>query len=483
MGDHGWRDSSSVDQQKLTLRALQSGADWKVTTTLNAVNLNQETAGFITGLDAYKNKDIAKTNPNPEAYRDAWVARIDSRIEKSFGDNLLTITPFAITQRMIFIQHFLPDQSTEKNGQDSGGVMARYDFGPAAMRWSVGADMQYADGKLKEIQSRASFGGPASNPTFPKGIHYDYEVATWMLAAYGELNWEFAQNWRLLGGVRFENHNYDYSTNKAPGVYGRYRVAPSRSDEYDLVTPKLGVIYSGFDWGSVYANYARGERAPQASDQYRLQNLQTIDRLKVETLDSLEVGARGVLAGVTYDVAAYTMKKENFFFRDADGLNVPDGKTDHVGIEAALSGELGEFAGGRFEWNGNVAWSDQTYAFNRSVLASLTEVIVDGNQIDTAPEWLADAGLGWRSDKFFVGLSAEYVGEYFEDAANLHPYPGHLIAHLRGSWNFSDHLQAYAIIRNITDQRYADRADYASGTDRYFPGEPVNLTLGVRVRG
>jgi outer membrane receptor protein involved in Fe transport len=481
MGDHGWRDSSSVDQQKLTLRRLAQGDDWRATTTFTGVNLNQETAGFIQGTDAYKDENIATTNPNPEAYRDAWSARANLHFEKDFGDDMLSITPFLIAQRMTFIQHFLPDQSTEKNGQDSYGIMTRYDVGPRAFRWSLGVDVQAANGYLKEIQSRASFGGPVNNPTFPQGIHYDYDIQTVMLAAYAELNWEFATNWKLLTGVRAESHSYDYTTNKAPGTTGRFRVAPSRTDDFDLVTPKIGAVYTGIENAQLYANYARGERAPQASDQYRLQNLQAIQTLKVETLDSFEVGARGVLAGVNYDVAAYTMNKEHFFFRDSDGLNVPDGKTDHVGVEAALDGAFGEMAGGRFVWNANVSWSDQTYAFNRNVAVN-TEDIVDGAQIDTAPEWLADAGFGWRGDNLSVMLTAEYVGEYFTDAANLHTYPGHLIAHLRGAWEFGEGLEAYAIIRNITDERYADRADFANGVDRYFPGEPANVTVGFRVK-
>ncbi len=28
-----------------------------------------------------------------------------------------------------------------------------------------------------------------------------------------------------------------------------------------------------------------------------------------------------------------------------------------------------------------------------------------------------------------------------------------------------------AILRNATDERYADRADFAFGSERYFPGE------------
>ena len=481
MDDGGWRNFSGVDQQKLTLRSKFGGETWNAVATLAAVNLNQETAGFIQGHDAYKNEDLATANPNPEAYRDAWAARANVRFETNIGDGQLTVTPFAITQRMIFIQHFLPDQSTEKNGHDSLGVMTRYDFGPDNFRWAIGADLQYADGYLKEIQTQPSFGGTPANRTFPKGIHYDYDVSTFTTALYGELDWDFATDWSLLAGVRGENHNYDYVTNKAPGTTGRFRVAPSREDEFNLLTPKVGVTYSGFNNMILYANYARGARAPQTSDQYRLQNLQTIQRLDVENIDSYEAGARGKLAGIDFDVAVYSMNKEHFFFRDSDGLNVPNGKTDHVGIEASLAGEFGEFAGGKFLWNGNVSWSDQTYAFNRNVAAA-AEDIVDGDQIDTAPEWLADAGLGWQNRQFSLFLTGEYVGPYFTNAANTASYHGHLIGHLRGGWKFSDDLEAFLIVRNITDERYADRADFATNSERYFPGEPVNATIGVRIR-
>ena len=482
MDDGGWRDSSGVDQQKLTWRSKMQGETWNAVATFAAVNLNQETAGFIQGPEVYKDEDIATTNPNPEAYRDAWAARANVRFETNIGRDTLVITPFGTVQRMKFIQHFLPDQSTEENGHDLAGIMTRYEFGPDNFRWSIGGDFQVANGFLTETQTRASFGGAnPANPTFPQGVHYDYEVETWTTGLYAEVDWDFAPGWSLLAGLRGEAHQWDYETNAAPGTRGRFRVAPSRTDEFELLTPKVGVAYTGVEGLALYANYARGERAPQTSDQYRLQNLQTIQRLEVETLDSYEVGARGAFAGIDYDVAVYQMSKDNFFFRDSDGLNVPDGKTSHLGVEASLSGDLGEIAGGTLEWNANAAWSEQLYNFNRNVVVA-SEDIVDGNEIDTAPEWLADAGLGWVGGNLSLGLSAEYVGEYFTNAANTAAYDGHLIGHLRGAWRFSDGLEAFALVRNITDERYADRADFAQGADRYFPGEPLNVTMGVRIR-
>ena len=260
---------------------------------------------------------------------------------------------------------------------------------------------------------------------------------------------------------------------------GRFLVVPDRSDEFAFVTPKLGVLRRG---GTVdfFANYARGARAPQASDLYRLQSQQTGPSAEVETLDSLEVGVRGLAFNDAFDyqIAVYGMKKRGFFFRDADGLNVPDGRTDHFGIEAAWRWQP------HYELvvSGSLSWSEQTYAFNR-IVAREGESIRAGTLIDTAPEWLADVSVDWDPDgPLRLGLSGEYVGEYFTDAENTARYPGHVIFNVRGAYDVGERLEVFAIVRNLFDTRYASRADFAFGSHRFFPGEPLNLTVGLTLR-
>ena len=51
-----------------------------LSTHFSAVNLNQETAGYIKGFESYKDDAIWKTNPNPEAYRDASAVRLSSKL-------------------------------------------------------------------------------------------------------------------------------------------------------------------------------------------------------------------------------------------------------------------------------------------------------------------------------------------------------------------------------------------------------------------
>ena len=62
------------------------------------------------------------------------------------------------------------------------------------------------------------------------------------------------------------------------------------------------------------------------------------------------------------------------------------------------------------------------------------------------------------------------MGSYFLDAENLHDYPGHDLANLRVSYAMTDRWALVARVNNLADVDYADRADFAFGNYRYFPG-------------
>ncbi|MEZ6012013.1 MAG: TonB-dependent receptor [Hyphomonas sp.] len=471
--DNGWRDNTGVDQQKLSIVGKFNPGLWDATVWLSGQNLNQESGGYVTGADSYKDEDLAKANANPDAYRDAWSARVGARLERPLAGGTLTLLPYAHSQAMIFSQHFLPYGGVEKNGHTGGGLMVRYEQ-PLSERltWRVGADGDLASGYLREIQP-----DPHPSPNFPQGVHYDYDVDTSVAALWSELEWSVSDTFRILAGLRGETQDYDYTTSAPVGINGRFNVPADRSDSYDFVTPKLGAVWSVTGEVDLYANYARGARAPQVSDLYRLQSLQVPGQVETETLDSIEIGARGaVLDGrFVFDLAAYWMDKEHFFFRDSAGLNVPDGSTEHKGVELSAAYDITD----ALSVSGNVSWSDQTYTFDR-IVASASDTILDGNEIDTAPEWLANARLDWQAtDRLLLSLNVEHVGEYFTDPGNVNSYPGHTLLGARAAWEWMENNEVWINIRNLTDERYADRADVSFGTPRYFPGEPVNATIGI----
>lgn len=473
--DNGWRDNTSIDQVKASLSHSFVLGHWQATAWGSFMQINQESAGFIQGDEVYKDEDVASSNPNPEASRDARWAMGAIRLEREMGGVAVAITPYVRWQEMSFRQHFLPYKGLEENSHQAIGVMGDLVGSAGNGQWRIGGMIDLASGDLKETQADP-FGFFPGDSRFPVGSHYDYMVDTQAAALWGEFEFDIAKDLSVLAGLRIETHDFDYKTHIPAGISGRFNVPEDRSDRFDLVTPKLGVIWTDAIGNvDLYANYARGQRAPQASDLYRLQSLQTVGEIKSETLDSIEVGARGGLFDdrLVFDIAAYAMTKDNFFFRDSDGLNVPNGKTNHKGIELAFSYDFDA----SWSLGGNVSWADHTYAFDLP-----SNGIVDGNQIDTAPEWLSDLTLEYAADRVRASLSLEYVGEYFTDEAASQIYDGHTLVSARASYDFSESIEGYVIVRNLFDTRYADRADYAFGNDRYFPGEPLNATLGIRIK-
>jgi outer membrane cobalamin receptor len=75
----GWRDSSGYDQQKVFFRLDQDAADSTWRFGFDYTSLNQDTAGFIRGKNAYKDADLRKTNPDPDAFRNADSQRFYAR--------------------------------------------------------------------------------------------------------------------------------------------------------------------------------------------------------------------------------------------------------------------------------------------------------------------------------------------------------------------------------------------------------------------
>jgi outer membrane receptor protein involved in Fe transport len=339
---------------------------------------------------------------------------------------------------------------------------------------------------LLEIQDGPTTdGSPAANAIRPAGRHYDYEVDSWSGAAYGQLEWRFAERWRLTAGLRAEYVHYDYDNrmiagntdeNGVPCAFGGclFNRPADRSDEFTNLTPKLALGWSITDQQRLYLSLTTGFRPPEMTELYRLQRQQSVADLDSEEIRSVELGLRGQFAQWSYSLAAFGLDKKNVIFRDANGFNVSDGETSHVGVEYEL------------HWSPTPKWrlsaagtvARHQYEFTRSVEGG--EQIADGNDVDTAPHNLHSVRVGWLPvERFATELEGLSVGEYFVDAANLNRYAGHKLLNLRLHWSLNDRWWIGARANNLFDEAYADRADFAFGNYRYFPGRGRTLFVEI----
>ena len=451
-------------------------------------NLDQDTAGFILGKEAYRDEVLRTQNLNPEAFRNAWAARLSSRWNtQTASGSELEFTPYVRSSHMDFLQHFLPGTPLETNGQDSAGLLFGWNRDESL---SAGIDLEWADGSLTEFQENpVETGSDFLRETRPQGFHYDYKVTAATLAAWLQWQAELRPGLELTAGLRAERTAYDYNNRMLDGNtrddgtecgFGGclYTRPADRDDSFSNLSPELGLGFDLDDAQLLYARLARGYRAPQATELYRLQKGQAVADLDSEVLDSLELGVKGFEEDLSYELVAFAMRKKNYIFRDANGFNISDGKTRHWGIESNFGRQLTS----ALSVSANLSWANHEYDFNRKLGNS--EIILKGNEVDTAPRWIGGMRMRWQPVQQHV-IEAEWVyqGGYFLDAANAHRYSGHSLLNLRGWINIANTNHNVALrLTNLLDVRYAERADYAFGNYRYFPGAGRRVSVEWQYR-
>jgi outer membrane receptor protein involved in Fe transport len=172
------------------------------------------------------------------------------------------------------------------------------------------------------------------------------------------------------------------------------------------------------------------------------------------------------------------MRKDHLILRETNGFNVGEGSTHHRGFEYELRRD-----GDHTTVSLNGTFARHEYAFTRAIEGG--ETIVDGNDVDTAPRNLhslsfeVDIGSLIGYDGLRAAIDASYVGKYYLNAANTATYPGHTVANARVHWRVGNDFSFGMRVDNLFDTRYADRADFAFGTYRYFParGRAVFLSM------
>ena len=483
----GFRELSGYDQQKARIQSNFSIANWNASLKTTLTNLNQETAGYINGLDSYKDKSFSKRNFNSDAYRDAKSQRISLRLTREKGDKLISVTPYIRNNDMQFFQHFLPGTPLEENSHRSMGVVVQSIKDQEFYNLISGFQFDLSSAELTETQKDALTTSSAfNNATRPKGKHYDYEVDSIVYAIFGGIeDFYLNENLSFFADARAEFIEYDYSNKMISGntredgskcgFGGCYYNRPSdRSDNFDETSARAG-IETNFERVNYFAQVSLGFRPPQINEAYRLQKKQTTSDLSSETLTMFEVGSQFDLNAITGSISLYQSKKKNSIFRDAENFIVDNGKTDHQGVELSLNWTINTSN----RLISNITYGNHKYDFETDT--SMREKIRTGNYIDTAPKLMAN--LIWDIaliDNSSLAFEIEHMGPYYTDAANLHEYEGHTLYHSRFSQTLSDSMKYFLRIDNLFDKAYAERADFnAFGGDRYFPGLPREVYIGL----
>ncbi|MFZ8927866.1 MAG: TonB-dependent receptor [Pseudohongiellaceae bacterium] len=487
--DGGYKDDSGFDQQKLNVGHRYDGGNVRISSSFAVTNLNQETAGFLVGTNAYKDSAKKRENANPEAFRDVQSFRFHTRIEGDTENGTWMVTPYYRNTDMTFLMHFLPGTPLEENGHDSFGLQTLYSFNSSDdVNWTVGLDMESTDGLLKQTQA-GGFG------SFPAGKQYDFTVEASMWSPYALMKWQSSEQDQISLALRYEFLEYDYDNRMidgntaedgsscTPSAFNpsgtcRYSRPSDRSDNFDNLTAQIGWIHDFDASTQLFANYSLAFRAPQATELYRLQVNQSVADLDSEQVNSFEVGYRASRGNMSFGVAAYWMEKEDVIFQDSARNNISGGETSHRGIELDSLFSLTD------DLSLKVVASYARHKYEANIAPLGVRVSIDGNDMDTAPRLVGNVQLNWNiNSQNSLNIEWVHMDDYYTDEANLHRYEGHDLVNLRYRYDSSDNWYFAARVTNLFDEDYAERADFSSfGGDRYFVGEPASLYVTVGSR-
>jgi len=491
----GFRADSPVDEMKVLWLHDRDLAGGALRIRAAVSRLDQETAGFIRGFESYRDPLLQRSNPNPEAFREAESARLSARWQREScaecAEELGLILRYS---DMRFLQHFLLGKPLEENSQTSLAVSAARS-GPlgATLIWRLGWDGELASTELLQTQAEPTLEGSAlARAIRPIGKHYDFAaqiVGTGVQAGLEQTR----GRWHWLASVRFDHTRYDYEnrmrvgntdeTGQACGFGGCLYSRPAdRRDAFNDFTPRFELRYRIDEQRLWYAVLSDGFRPPEITELYRLQRGQNVAELDSERLRALELGWRRHAQKSRVDLALFAQRKERSILRDANGFVIVAGRSRHEGFEYSLQHTLDE----RWQIILGGTYALHRYGFSRDIEGG--ERITRGDDIDTAPRHLHGLTIRWQVDeRLRLGLETRHIGAYFADAANERRYPGHTLLALRGSYRLaggesSERVELGFEIDNLLNQRYADRADFAQGNWRYFPGRDRSLFLNLRWR-
>lgn len=473
-GNLGYAPSDQLET-RVWLTALSDNIDLPGSLSLNdALNDPQRAARAVTIGPFFPGGPVITLDPGPVAddwERDLSVLRLANKTVLALDAMTLEGGVYGGWRRLWHpITRFAGVVDQEE--KEIGGF-ARATGQTARIDWVAGIEASFATTDAKQWENIGGNRGALRSAS-------DQDSAN--LLVYGQGTLALTSQLSAVLGLQYALTNRDYTVQLGND-------ASTRRD-FDQINPKLGLLYDVNAQVQLFANLSRSFEPPTFADLTGGGAL-GFNPLDAQTAWTAEIGSRGRLDWLAWDVAAYRSAVEDelvdFGVPGSNGfLTFTDNAEDTVrqGLEVGLD---------LYPWRQRLAADGLALVFRQ--VWSLNDFRFDGdplfgdNQLAGVPEQLysaelrLDAQSGW-----YAGLNLRWVPEGpFVDAANTTAAPGYDVWGATAGWQVADGWLVFASAENLFDTRYvsnvATNANQQIERGRVFtPGEGRALYAGLRVR-
>ncbi|MEQ1651687.1 MAG: TonB-dependent receptor [Hyphomicrobium sp.] len=359
---------------------------------------------------------------------------------------------------------------------DYGGFARLYDESLIAghkNRFIAGANLHNGevDAKLFGIGP-----GAAKGPLFVRTIDESRNVSV-----YVEDTFYITPQFAVVGGTQFLHAERD-----STAIQG----AVSGNSEFDLWSPKAGLLYELSTSAQLFANVSRSAEIPSFGENKAIGS--NVFDAKAQRATTYEIGTRGRTADFTWDLAFFRANIDNELmciapFPVANFCVVANAnETIHQGIEAGAGAAL---LNGIFEKGGSEdqLWLNAAYTY--SDFRFDNDPLFGNNELPGAPRHFVRAELLYKHPSgVYFGPNVEWVPEaYFVDSANTLDTKAYALWGLKLGYDNGSTWSAYIEGRNLADEAYIASTGITNvanptTTNLFEPGTGRAVYGGVQVK-
>jgi len=340
------------------------------------------------------------------------------------------------------------------------------------LNWTVGVDLDALS------ERRRGFDNAAGTPTT---LRRDERNRARNRDVYAQVDWTFAPQWRLIGGVRSSQVRLTVDDDFIVGA----NPDDSGQTTYRATSPVVGLMWNAREWLNLYANVGKGFETPTLAEAaYRLGGTGPNLGLQASTSVQSEIGARIKTAQHELDLALFQSRSKNEIVPQAaiDGRSVfqnVDG-VQRRGMEVAWK------ANWDTRWSTQLAYTWLDAQFRRS-FSNVSTTIPAGNRLPGVPEHslYGDLQMRW-TEAFSSAIEWHASSKTWVNDTNSEAAPGYTKINLRSGYQFkmgSAAMMLFGRVDNLFDRAYAGSVIVNDGNSRFYePAPGRRLFVGLRTQ-
>lgn len=310
----------------------------------------------------------------------------------------------------------------------------------------------------------------------------DDDDRAWGVELFAQDRFPLNKNTELIIGAQVIHASR--KTSETPilltGVDGN---SANRSNYYTGFNPRIGFTKQMNNELQLFGNVSRSFEPPTVTEFSALLNDGSFEILDAQKATTFEVGARGNVANVNIDIAAYYSRVEDEILSQEDP-SLPSGSgetvfsnannTDHSGVEIGVQGELVP----RF----NIAL---TYTYNNFKFNN--DDLFGNNELPGIPKHLLHAEVMYETKSgFYFGPTLDYSSDWYVDFANSFKANAYTLFGAKLGYALTEDFRIFAQAVNLADKEYASNTAIAAMADEnsslFNPGLERSIFFGLELK-